>query len=98
MVSPSPPGLLGDKPFRRRYGVSTATAVPGAGNAHQALRHSHKTVKSLTETDGNDRVVLAMNHQHRRPDFANTQIRSKLVLHQEPHRHKPVVLRADIDG
>jgi hypothetical protein len=67
MISPSPPGLLGDKPFRRGYGVSTEIVVSGAGNAHQALRHSHQAVKSLTETDGNDRVVLATNHQHRRP-------------------------------
>jgi hypothetical protein len=37
------------------------------------------------------------DHQHRRPDFAHKQIRAKLVLHQEPHRHKPIVLRADVD-
>src|SRR5436190_16667504 len=97
-VGTSHRGLLGDKPFRRRNRVTTEIVVPGAGNAHEALRHSHKTVKPLTETDGNDRVVLAVDYQHRSPDFADTQIRAKLVPHQEPHRYKPVVLRADIDG
>ena len=98
MMSPLQCGLLGDKPFRRGNRVNTEIVVPGAGNAHEALRHPHQTVKSLPQTDGNDRVVLAVNHQHRRPDFTNPQIRAKLVPHQEPHRHKPVVLRANVDG
>ena len=46
-------GLLSDKPFRRGNRVNTEIVVPGAGNAHEALRHPHQTVKSLTETDGN---------------------------------------------
>jgi hypothetical protein len=58
--SPSQCGLLGDKPFRRGNRVNTEIVVPGAGNAHEALRHPHQTVKSLPQTDGNDRIVLAV--------------------------------------
>jgi hypothetical protein len=51
--------LLDDKPFRRSDRLNTEIVVPGAGYAHEALRHPYQTVKSLTETDGND-PVLAM--------------------------------------
>jgi predicted ATPase len=31
-----------------------------------------------------------VHHQDRCGDFASAQIRAKLVLHQQAHRHKPV--------
>jgi hypothetical protein len=43
-------------------------------------------------------IVLAVHDQRRCGDLASAQIRAKLVLHQEPHRHEPVMMRADIDG
>ena len=44
------------------------------------------------------KVLLAVHYQHRRGDLASAQIRAELVLHQQPHWHEPVMMRADIDG
>ena len=55
-----------------------------------------KAVQPFCESHWDDSVVLAMHHQNRRRDLARAQIRAELVLHKAPHRHKPVVLRADI--
>jgi len=88
--------LLNDEPFRRRHRTDAEIVMPGAGNTHKALGRVDKAVQPFAERHGDDCVVLAMHHQNRRRDLARAQIRAELVLHKEPHRHKPVVLRADI--
>ena len=90
--------FLGDEFFRRRYGLRAQIVMPGASNAHEALRRPDKTIHGLAESHGDDQIVFAVHHQDRCGDLASAQIRAKPVLHQQAHRHEPVVLRADIDG
>jgi hypothetical protein len=54
------PSLLGDEPFRRPHRLGAEIVVPGAGYAHEALG------RPLAERHGNDSVVVAVHHQHRR--------------------------------
>ena len=42
--------MLGDKQFRRGNRANTEIVVPGAGNAHEALRHPHQTAAEDPET------------------------------------------------
>ena len=72
--------------------------MPGAGNAHEALGRLDKAVQPFAERHWDDSVVLAMHHQNRRRDLARAQIRAELVLQEEPNRHEPKVVCADISG
>jgi hypothetical protein len=76
----------------QRYGHHHPAHLERAKNAFGQHR------RPLAERHGNNGVVLAVYHQHRCRNLANAQVRAELVLHEEPHRHEPVTLRADISG
>ena len=71
--------------------------MPGADNAHKTFGRPDQVIKAFAKCKGDDTIVFAVNYQHRCGDLAGDQIRAKLVLHEKPHRHEPIMVRTNID-
>ncbi len=64
----------------RKHYRAEEIVMPGASNAHEALRRSDQTIQGLAERHGDDQIGLAVPHRDWCGDLADPQIRAKLIL------------------
>ena len=86
-----------ERPHRIQRAMLVEIDVRAVGKSHEALGLVRQRKQPLAERDRNHAVALAMQHQERRGHLADPRVGAERVLHQEPHRQKPIGSRADVD-
>src|SRR5258707_4196600 len=69
---------LAEELLCRLHGLRAEIVVPDAGEAHEAFGRVDQAVEALGQRHRHDSVALALQHQHRRRDLADAQIRTEL--------------------